>query len=113
MSKWFGKVGYALPAHETEPGIWKSGIVEHEYYGDLTTDRRKRQSSGEIVDNINLADEISIVADPFAYENCSYITYVEIMGTKWRVTEIDPSQRPRLILTIGGVWNGDTPGTAE
>lgn len=109
MSKWFGKVGYALPPRQTSPGIWESEPVEHEYYGDMTTDRRRRQNTGEINDSLNLANVISIIADPFAYENCSYIAYVEIMGAKWKVTEIDPSQPPRLILTVGGVWNGNTP----
>jgi hypothetical protein len=27
------------------------------------------------------------------------------MGTKWKVTEAEV-QRPRIILTLGGVWNG-------
>lgn len=109
MSKWFGKVGYSLPETETSPGIWEALLVEHEYYGEITSDKRRHQNSGEINSGVALANVISIIADPFAYENCSYIAYVEIMGTKWSVTEIDASQRPRLILTVGGVWNGNTP----
>lgn len=114
MSKWFGKVGYQFPATETSPGIWESGgVVEHEYYGDIISDRRKRQNFGEINDTLNLADVVSILADPFAYDNCSRIVYVEIMRTRWKVTEIDPSQRPRLILTVGGEWYGDTPRSSD
>ena len=114
MSKWFGKVGYQFPDTETSPGIWESGgVVEHEYYGDIISDRRKRQNFGEINDTLNLADVVSILADPFAYDNCSRIVYVEIMGTRWKVTEIDPSQRPRLILTVGGEWHGDTPRSSD
>ena len=105
MSKWFGKVGYQFPATETSPGIWESG--------DIISDRRKRQNFGEINDTLNLADAVSILADPFAYDNCSRIVYVEIMGTRWKVTEIDPSQRPRLILTVGGEWYGDTPRSSD
>lgn len=111
MAKWFGKIGYAITG-EVEPGVWDDTIVEREYFGDMTNDRRKRQSSGEINDNLNLANVISIVADPFAYTNCSNVAYVEIMGAKWKVTDIEV-QRPRLILTIGGVWNGNTSGTSE
>ena len=102
MAKWFGKVGYSI-TEETEPGIWEETIVEREYYGDMTSDRRKRQNSGEVNDDINLANVISIVADPFAYQNCSNITYVEIMGSKWKVSDVEV-QRPRLILTVGGVY---------
>lgn len=106
MSKWFGKIGYAATG-ETEPGLWEDTIVEREYYGDMISDRRKRQTSGEVNDNINLANVISILADPFAYENCSHMAYAEIMGAKWKITEVEV-QYPRLILTIGGVYNGNT-----
>lgn len=105
MAKWFGKIGYAI-TNETEPGLWESTIVEHSYYGDITSNRWKRQNSGEVNDNINLSNVISIVADPFAYQNCSNMAYVEIMGAKWNISDIE-IQHPRLILTIGGVYNGE------
>lgn len=111
MSKWFGKIGYAV-TNETEPGLWDETILEREYYGDMTYDRRKRQTSGGINDNILLANVVSILADPFAIENCSHMAYTEIMGTKWKISEVE-IQYPRLILTIGGVWNGNTSGTSE
>lgn len=102
MAKWFGKVGYSI-TDETEPGIWEETIIERDYYGDMTSDRRKRQNSGEVNDDINLANVISIVADPFAYQNCSNMAYVEIMGSKWKISDVEV-QRPRLILTVGGVY---------
>lgn len=105
MSKWYGKIGYAISA-ETEPGIWENAIVERKYFGDMISDRRKRQNSGEVNDNINLANVISIIADPFAYQNCSNMAYVEIMGSKWKITDIEV-QSPRLLLTVGGVYNGE------
>lgn len=104
MSKWYGKIGYAVTA-ETEPGIWEPSIIEKNYFGDMISDRRKRQNSGDGNDNISLANVISILADPFAYQNCSDIAYVEIIGTKWKVSDIEV-QYPRLTLTIGGVYNG-------
>ena len=111
MGKWFGKIGYAITG-ETEPGLWEDTIVERQYYGDITSDRRKRQTSNEVNDNIALSNVISIIADPFAYENCSNMAYVEIMGTKWKITDIE-IQSPRLILTVGGVWNENSTGTSE
>ena len=111
MAKWFGKIGYAITS-ETESGIWEPTIVEKEYYGDLITDRRKRQNSGEVNDNINLANVISIIADPFAIQNCSYMAYAEVMGTRWKISDIEV-QYPRLILTVGGVYNGDSPRATE
>ena len=109
MSKWFGKIGYAV-SEQTEPGLWENTIVEREYYGDMTSNRFKRQTSGEVNDNINYkvytTDLNSTVADPFAYQNCSSIAYVYIMGDKWKITDVE-IQHPRLILTVGGVYNGE------
>lgn len=104
MGKWFGKIGYSINK-ETDPGIWESEIVEREYFGDITSDRRKHQNTGEIIDSINLSNVISIVADPFAYQNCSSMMYAEIMGAKWKISDVE-IQYPRLILTVGGVYNG-------
>lgn len=106
MSKWFGKIGYAITG-ETEPGVWEDTIVTRDYYGDLISDKYRRQSSGNVNDDINLTSVISIIADPFAYENCSHMAYAEIMGARWKITDID-IQPPRLNLTIGGVYNGNT-----
>ena len=111
MGKWCGKIGYAI-SQEAEPGIWESAVVEREYFGDISSDRRRRQNSGEVNDSVNLSNVISIVADPFAYQNCSNMVYAEIMGTKWKITEIEP-QYPRLILTIGGAYNGKQATTAK
>lgn len=104
MAKWFGRIGYAF-TKETEAGIWETNIEEYPYYGDITSNRWKRQNSGEINDNINLSNVISIIANPFAYQNCSNMAYVEFMGTKWKISDIE-IQYPRLILSIGGVYNG-------
>lgn len=112
MSKWYGKIGYATTV-EYEPGCWEEQIAERSYYGDMTKDYRRRQNNGEINDALSLSNVLSILADPFAYENCSKIAYAEIMGAKWKITDVDASNYPRLILTIGGIWNGNSPGTSE
>lgn len=102
MAKWFGKVGYAV-TEETEPGIWEETITDREYYGDVISNRFKRQNSSDVNDDINISQIISIVADPFAYQHCSEIIYVEYMGSKWKVSDVEP-MFPRLQLTIGGVY---------
>ena len=112
MSKWFGKIAFATQV-EYEPGCWEDQVVERLYYGDLISNRWKREKSNGVNDNINLSNQISIVADPFALSHVSTITYIEHIGAKWCVTDVDTSQFPRLILTVGGVYNGDTTGTSE
>lgn len=103
MAKYCGKIGFAVCA-ETVPGVWTEQITERTYYGDLKRNTRKLQSSGNVNDNINISNEISIVADPFAYENFHSIRYATFMGTKWKVSSVDV-QSPRLILSLGEVYN--------
>lgn len=105
MAKWYGKIGYADNV-EVEPGVWEDSIVEHSYYGDINRNTRSLQNSGGINDNINLSNEISIVADPYASENFYKMRYVEFADTKWKITNVEVKY-PRLILSIGGVWNGN------
>ena len=103
MGKWYGKIGYVKTV-EISPGVWEEKPIEREYGGDLIRNIRKMESSGNVNDNINIASDISIVADPFARENSHMIKYAEIMGAKWKVNSID-FQPPRLILSIGGLYN--------
>ena len=104
MAKFYGKVGYGI-SKETAPGVWVDEIMERPCYGELVRNTRKMQMSDKVIDDINIANEISILADPFARDNFQYMRYVEFMGVKWKVTTIDV-QFPRLILSIGGLYNG-------
>ncbi len=105
MAKFYGAIGYAV-TEETAPGVWEERITERMYYGELVRNTRKLQSADQLNDNINVANEISILADPFAYENFHSMKYVGFSGAKWKVTSIEV-QYPRLILTVGGVYNGE------
>ena len=104
MAKWFGIVGYGITV-ETKPGVWTEKIVERDYYGDLIRNSRRLQSSSEKVnDDLNISNQLSIVSDPYAYENFHSMRYVKFMGAKWKVTDVEV-QYPRLTLTLGGVYN--------
>lgn len=105
MAKFYGKVGYAETV-ETEPGVWIEKTISRSYYGDVLRNIRKLQATDQVNDDINISNEISIVADPYAYNNFHAMRYVEYMGAKWKITSVEVS-RPRLILSIGGVWNGN------
>ena len=115
MAKWHGKVGYASMV-ETAPGIWGFGseITERPYFGDtIKNNSRWVPSQSSTNDNVVLSTQISIVADPFAYQNFSSIKYVEYMGSMWEVTNADASQRPRILLTLGEVYNGEQARIAD
>ena len=105
MARWYGKVGY-VETKEITPGDWRPVVTERSYYGDvLRNSSRWSPSSDSTNDDLNINNQISILADPFAYQNFHLIKYVEFMGTNWKVTNAEPV-RPRITLTIGGVYNG-------
>ena len=104
MAKYYGSVGYE-DTSETDSGIFVEGIITRDYCGDIIRNNRKLENSGEINDSINVSNQISIVADPYALENFCRIRYATFMGQKWSVKNVDV-EFPRLILTLGGLYNG-------
>ena len=104
MAKWYGNVGY-IDSIETTPGIWEEQEIDRPYFGDSIRNTRLLQNSGEINDNVNIGNHISIVADPYAINHIHAMRYAEFQGTKWKITNVDV-QYPRLILTIGGIYHG-------
>ena len=104
MAKFYGAIGYAESV-ETKPGVWTEQITERTYSGDLIRNFKNTQSSDTLNDDVNVANEISIVADPYAYNHFHSMKYVEFMGTKWKIKSVEV-QYPRLRLSIGGVYNG-------
>lgn len=103
MPKWYGKIGYGV-IEETSPGVWTEEIVERQYYGDIIRNLRRLETSDQVNDNVSVSNEISIVSDPYAFENFHSIRWVEFMGSKWKVTSVEV-QYPRLLLSLGGVYN--------
>lgn len=104
MAKYYGNIGYAETA-ETNPGVWTEQIVERSYYGDMIRNTRRLQSAEQVNDNINIANDLSIIADPYAINNFHSMRYAEFMGAKWKISNVEV-QYPRLILTLGGLYNG-------
>ena len=102
--KFYGKVGF-METVETTPGVYEEQITERSYYGDVIRNSRRYSGSSEKVnDDLDINNEISIVADAYAYQNFHALRYVEWMGAKWKVSSVTV-ERPRLILSVGGVYN--------
>lgn len=104
--KYAGEIGFGVSS-EVRPSVWQETIVTRRYKGDVNRVSRRLQSVDKINDDVVISNEIEIFADAFAYENFQNIKYVTWMGTKWTVNTITV-EHPRLILEIGGVYNGDT-----
>jgi hypothetical protein len=105
MAKFKGMVGFAETV-EKKPGIHSEEIVTRRYSGDIHRNNRRLEPSGNINDNINISNEISILADAYAFNHFYAIRYVEFGGAKWKVANVDATKRPRLVMTLGGLYNG-------
>ena len=103
MAKFYGSIGYGTTV-ETSIGIWTEQIKERKYSGELIRNTRSLRSTDQLNDNINIANEVSIIADPYANKNFHSMRYIEFMGTKWKISKVEV-RCPRLILTIGGTYN--------
>ena len=103
MAKWYGEITFAETV-ETKPGVWTEQITKRNYYGDVIRNSRRLQSADQVNDNINISNQISIVADPYAYDNFHSMRRAEFMSAKWKITD-NEVQRARLLLNVGGVYN--------
>lgn len=106
MTKYAGLVGY-VTQEESPPdsGIWLNKTVEVKMHGDIVTKSHSYAASDGVNDDITLQNRISLVGSPYAYSNFMTMKYVTWMGVKWKITDVEV-QRPRLIVSLGGVWNG-------
>lgn len=105
MAKFYGKIGYGITG-EVRPGVWVNHIDEYDVVGDLIKNSRVLEKSDGANDNINISNTISIVASPYITENFHLIKYVTFLGTKWKVKTAEV-QYPRILLTLGGEYNGE------
>lgn len=104
MAKYCGEIGYGVQVQKSK-GVYVDEIVIRKYYGDIVRNVRKLEKSEQLNDNINVSNQISIVADAYACENFFAIKFATWMGVRWKVTNVEV-QHPRLLLTLGGIYNG-------
>lgn len=108
MARFHGIVGYGKPKEDPDsPGKWIDEITEFPYTGDIIRQARNLEPGDKLNDDITLGNSISIVANKYAVEHFAFIKYVRWDGVAWTVTQVEV-RPPRLILSIGGVYNGNT-----
>lgn len=110
MGRFYGSVGYGQGV-EVAPGVWEDVVTERKYYGDVLRTSRSLTQGDKVNSDISVGNRLSIVADAYALDHFFTIRYVVWSGTKWVVSNVDV-ERPRLILSLGGVYNGPTPEVA-
>ena len=106
MAKFYGAIGFA-EQKEIRPSVWQPTITERPYSGDVSKHYRRLEAGDGPNDDINLQNDLSILADPYAMNHFQDMRYVVWHGACWKVTGVEVIY-PRLQLTIGGVYNGPT-----
>jgi len=108
MARFYGEVGYGKSVESTtDDGVWTEDIDEVCYFGDIIRNARNLNYSQSVNGELTVANSISIVADQRAIDDFLNIKYVRWGGVYWIVTTVEV-QSPRLILNLGGVYNGPT-----
>ncbi len=109
MARFHGNVGFIRTIEYdpiNHPSVWKEVPTERTYYGDVLKNTRRWENSPRgSNENLVINNTISIIADSFANENMGAMRYVRFKGDLWEITNVE-IQRPRIILTIGGLYNG-------
>lgn len=111
MAKFYGVIGYGEQV-EIRPGVWDDVITEYSYYGDVVRNSRRLDQADKINNDLSVGNSISIVADAYAREHFFAMRYIKWAGTLWKIANIDV-ESPRLILRLGGVYNGPTARATE
>lgn len=112
MARFYGEIGYGHTVEKpTGSGVFVDDIIEYKYYGDVVHNSRGLETGRNVNDDISVANSISIVADAYAREHIFAMRYVKWQGTLWKVENVEVV-RPRLLLRLGGVYNGPTPGSS-
>lgn len=107
MARFHGKVGYGKQIDKGH-GVFETEITERTYFGDVVRDYRRSQQGEKVNSDLTTSTSVSIVSDTYANEHFFAIRYVEWAGARWEVTGVD-QESPRLILQLGGVYNGPPP----
>ena len=104
MARFYGNIGFAIQ-EETEPGVFTERYEEKAYKGDVLRNGRRFDAGESINDDLNINNTISVIGNAYLYSHIPFIRYVRWLGSAFKVTSVE-IERPRLTLTLGGVFNG-------
>lgn len=90
---------------EVAQGVWDDLIVERLYRGTVIRNARKYSEGESVNDNLSVSNSISVVSDTYLIDHLFDLRYIRWSGTLWKISDIE-IERPRLILRLGGVYNG-------
>lgn len=107
--KFHGYIGFWLGDIEIEPGIWEPNIIERHYVGEVTRNYRKfDQVADKQNDDLTVNNQFSVLSDLYLRENLTSMKYILWNGVRWKINTFE-LKYPRIVMEIGGLYNGKTP----
>ena len=111
MARFYGDIGFAI-TEETRPGIFKEKYIERKYKGDVLKSSRRWNQSEYLNDDLDIMNDISIIADKFANSNFGVMRYVRFMEQTFEITSATvDTERHRITLSLGGVFHVPNSGS--
>lgn len=106
MAKYCGNIGFVKTV-DNGYGEWLPEVTEKQYYGDITRNYRRWDTPDKVNGDVTLSNTFSVIGDVFAYDNIGYMKYLTYLGQKWNINGVDLSTYPRIMITVGGLYNED------
>lgn len=111
MARFYGDIGFAV-TEETRPGIFKEVYVEKKYKGEVLKSNRRWNQSEYLNDDLDIMNDISIIADGFANSHFGVMRYVRFMNQTFEITSaVIDTDRHRITLSLGGVFHVPNSGS--
>lgn len=104
MTKFWGSIGINRGSKETSPGIFEESIEEVEVAGEMRN-LGARWQNHEQRDTVRARHVLSVVTPEDSIVDYTEVVYVIWQSRKWSVVSIE-YKRPRIELTLGGLYNG-------
>ena len=111
MAKFSGVIGY-VEVEETSQDVHEEIPTERKIKGDILMNNKRSDHSEQLNNNLNVNNRFSFVADPYARNHFYAMRYFKYLGAYWNITEAEV-QYPRIIFSIGGIYNGITAATGN
>lgn len=111
MAKFYGMIGFAKSV-ERSPGVYVDVIEERPYYGDALQELRRLKEDARVNPNVTIGNRISVLSDAYATQHIFDMRYVVWSGARWDIGTVEVKP-PRLILSLGEVYNGPAVEASE
>ncbi len=108
MAKFHGMIGYVTSEEsETAPGVYSEVITERSCQGDILRDTKRWENGQKVNEDLTIDNRFSILADEYVITHSYAMRYLKFGEVSWKILSFE-IQRPRIILTVGGVYNGNS-----